>query len=155
MNLLVSYDLFYHNWYVGEFYKRFTEKLTSIEGINVEVESPNVLASKHNLKTDYNNGLPSVFSPYNLIIQNKDNNKTFIHSWNDFAPAILDKGSGIEIFDVVKFACVSRLDQSYVDNARDGIIVQPSVYLLENWDEHSFIEENRHNPKTNNNVSWY
>jgi hypothetical protein len=152
MNLLVSYDVFYSNWYVGEFYQKFTEKLLSLNDVNVEVVNSNELASRHNLKTDYNNGLPSVFSPFNLIIQNKDNNKTFIHSWNDFAPAILDKGSGIEVFDVVKFACVSRLDQSYVDNARDGIIVQPSVYLLENWDEHSLIELNRHGPKTSDKV---
>jgi|688.fasta_scaffold220319_2 hypothetical protein len=152
MNLIISYTNLYHNWYVGEFYTEFHKKLKSISNINIDYVSLSDLASHYNIPSDYSNGFPSVFNPYNLIITNKDNGKTFIHSWHDYAPAILVNGSGIELLDVVKFACVSRLDESIIKNNKTKIIIQPSFYLLENWDEHSFIENNRYLEKKSDRV---
>lgn len=148
MNLTVSYNHLYHNWYVGEFYIKFTEFLKNISGVNVTYVHLPELAKKYNCNSDYNNGFPSVFSPYNIIIINNDTGKTFIHSWHDYAPAILINGSGIENFDVVMFSCVSRLDQSVIDEYKGKIIIQPSVYFLENTNDFDFIEKNKINPKT-------
>lgn len=147
MNLLISYNLMYHNWYVGEFYKFFHDNLKQIHGINVEYRSLDDLSSFYKIPMDYHNGLPSIFSPYNLIITNKDTKKTFIHSWHDYAPAMLNPNSGISNLDVTKFSCVSRLTQSLIDNYDGDIVIQPSVYLLENWDDHHLIEKNRKNLK--------
>jgi hypothetical protein len=77
MNLTVAYDLLYHNWYVGEFYQKFTEKLKQIDGITINKVSLREMSEKYGLKHDYNNGYPSIFSPYNLIIINEDNGKTY------------------------------------------------------------------------------
>lgn len=149
MKLNVSYDLLYHNWYVGEFYRYFFEKLQSLSNIEVNFKPMHELAAFHNVARDYHNGFPSIFSPYNLIISNVENGKTFVHSWNDYAPAMLQPKSGIENLDVVKFACVSRLDEEFMTNYSGTIKVQPSVYLLENWNDHDLIVKNRSNQKTN------
>jgi len=148
MDLTISYTNLYHNWYVGEFYTAFHEKLKNLEGINLEYTNIRDLASYYNTQSDYSNGFPSIFSPYNLIITNRINGKTFVHSWHDYAPAMLCNGSGIELFDVVKFACVSRLEESFIQNNNTNIFIQPSIYLLENWNEHVLIENHRHSEKT-------
>jgi hypothetical protein len=148
MNLTVSYNHLYHNWYVGEFYVKFTEHLRSIPGVNVNYVHLSEFSKKYNCNSEYNNGFPSVFSPFNLIIINEDTGKTFIHSWHDYAPAILINGSGIENFDVVMFSCVSRLDQSIIEEHSNKFIVQPSIYYLENMNDFDFIEKYRTNPKT-------
>lgn len=152
MNLIVAYDLLYHNWYVGEFYQKFTEKLKEIDNINIKKVSIREMCTDYGLKHDYNNGLPSIFSPYNLIIINEDNGKTFIHSWHDYAPAMMENGSGIENFDVVKFSCVSRLDNQTIEKYKNKYNIQPSFYILENWKDHSLIEENRLVEKTKNKI---
>jgi hypothetical protein len=152
MNLTISYNNLYHNWYVGEFYTAFHEKIKNLEGINVEYINSRDLSTYHNIPSDYCNGFPSIFNPYNLIITNKDNGKTFVHSWHDYAPATLVNGSGIELLDVVKFACVSRLDKSIIENNKTNITIQPSIYLLENWNEHNLIETHRHNKKTSDKI---
>jgi hypothetical protein len=152
MKLTVGYHHLYHDWYVGEFYIKFTEFLKTIPGLQIEYKHLNEFAQYYNCKTDYNNGLPSVFSPYNLIIQNESNGKTFIHSWHDYAPAILVNGSGIENFDAVKFSCVSRLDQNFIDSYNGTAKIQPSVYILENTSEFDFIEKNRNNEKINSKI---
>lgn len=147
MTLTVSYHHLYHDWFVGEFYIQFCEFLKTIPGLEINYVILSELAEKYNCKTDYNNGLPSVFSPYNLIITNEENGKTFIHSWHDYAPAILVNGSGIENFDVIKFACVSRLDQGIIDGYQGRAIIQPSIYILEGTSELDLIEINRFNEK--------
>jgi hypothetical protein len=152
MNLTVAYDLLYHNWYVGEFYQKFTEKLKQIDGITVNKVSLREMCGQYGLKHDYNNGFPSIFSPYNLIIINEDNGKTFIHSWHDYAPAMMENGSGIEKFDVVKFSCVSRLDQRTIDKYKEKYNVQPSFYILESWKDHNLIDENKNIEKTKNKI---
>jgi hypothetical protein len=152
MNLIISYNNLYHNWCVGEFYTEFHKKLKSLNNINVDYINLSELSSHYNIPSDYSNGFPSVFNPYNLIITNKDNGKTFIHSWHDYAPATLVGGSGIELLNVVKFACVSRLDESVIKNNKTNINIQPSFYLLENWNEYDLIEKNKNLEKNSDKV---
>lgn len=147
MNLIVSYHHLAVDWYVGEFYIKFLNFLKEIPGINVEYVHSAELANKYGCGATNNNGLPSIFNPYNLIIMNKDNGKTFVHSWNDYAPCILEERSGINNLDVVKFACVSRLDQGIIDNYKGNVIIQPSFFYLERMSDIDLIEKNKTNPK--------
>jgi hypothetical protein len=148
MKLTVSYHHLYHDWFVGEFYIKFAEHLSSIHGIEIEYKNLSELAQNYGCKTDYNNGLPSMFSPYNLLIKNEETGKTFVHSWHDYAPAILVNGSGIENFDVAKFSCVSRLDQGIIDNYHGTAKIQPSTYILESASDFDFIEKYKNTEKT-------
>jgi hypothetical protein len=149
MKLIVSFNPLYHDWYVGEFYSSFFNFLKNANvAIDFEYISSPELAAKYGVDTPYHNGVPSVFNPTNLIIFNPENNKTFIHSWHDYAPAILSEGSGINNFDVAKFACVSRLTSSeYSSIKQRGINIQPSFYLLENWSELKLVEHYFSKPK--------
>jgi hypothetical protein len=150
MKLLVSYHLISVNWYVGAFYEMFFNYLKTLKDIDVEYVHMNDLAKKygHN-NTGYSGNFPSIFNPYNLIIQNVENNKTFVHSWHDFAPVMMEEGTGIENFDVVKFSCVSSLTKDEYEKHSKKYNITPSFYILENWDEHDFIEKFRHEKKIN------
>jgi len=158
MNLTVSYNPFGVDWFVGQFYSKFTEFLNKIPNVNINYIHLNDFAEKYDCDVNYMNGFPSVFNVYNLIIMNNDNNKTFIHSWHDYAPAILEIGSGIEKFDVVKFACSSRLTQSIID-IHKNIIIQPSTYILENISDLDLIEKYKNSNKLYDkiymNAKWY
>lgn len=152
MNLLISFTHLYENWYVSELYKLVIEKITKVPGISVEVINSREYAKSFNINPDYHNGLPSVLSPMNLIIMNKDNGKTFIHSFHDYAPAIMEPKSGIDNFNVVKFACSSNLTQSHIENFKNTFIVQPSVYILELINEHEYIKSYKNNSKINEKI---
>jgi hypothetical protein len=152
MKLIASYNLLYTDWYVGEFYSKFLEHLKNTYNVEIEYVHLNELAKKYNVPTDYSNGLPSFFSPFNFLLINESNNKTFVHSWHDYAPAILDRGTGIENFDVVKFSCVSRLDQGIIDNYKGTAKIQPSIYLLENLSDFGFVENYKNSEKIYNKV---
>jgi hypothetical protein len=147
MKLIASYNLLYTDWYVGEFYLKFLEHLKNTYDVEIEYIHLNELAKKYNVSTDYSNGLPSFFSPYNFLLINESNNKTFVHSWHDYAPAILSNGSGIENFDVVKFSCVSRLDQGIIDSYNGTAKIQPSVYILESLSDFDLVEKYRSSKK--------
>jgi hypothetical protein len=152
MKLTAIYHNLYHNWYVGEFYIKFIEHLKKMYGIQIEYKNSAEIAKTYNISSDYNNGLPSCLSPYNLLLINEENNKTFIHSWHDYAPAILAEGSGINNFDVVKFSCVSRLDETILDWYQGNAKIQPSIYLLENTSDLDYIEKYKNNKKIYNKV---
>lgn len=139
MNLIFSYLLPYSDHYPGELYRQFYDYLKEKYKVNIEYVSLRELSHKYDLKEDYNNGFPSILNPYNLLIINKDNDKTFVHSLHDYAPATLENGSGIEKFDVVKFACVSRLTDDILNNKNKNNILQPSFYMLENISDHDLI----------------
>jgi hypothetical protein len=127
--LIISYEQGYNNWYVSEFYKFFHKKLMNETNIEFEYMPLNELAKKFG--KELKNSENSIFNWYNLVIYNESNEKMFIHSWYDYAPEIL-KYSVDNGFNVVKFSCVSNLTDSVIDEYKD-IIIQPSVYYLENW----------------------
>ena len=149
MNLLISFNHLYTNWYVSELYKLLIDKISNVSGVNVEIVNSREYSSRFNINSDYHNGVPSVLSPMNLLIMNKDNGKTFIHSFHDYAPAIMESHSGIDNFDVVKFSCTSNLTHSHIERFKDKFEVQPSVYILELINEHQYLESNRYNIKNN------
>ena len=150
MKLIVSYHLIGPNWYVGVFYEKFFNYLKTLKDIEVEYVHMNQMAEKYGFgTTGYVDNYPSIFNPYNLIIQNVDNNKTFVHSWHDFAPVIMENGTGIENFDVVKFSCVSSLTKDAYGKHSKKFNIEPSFYILEDWNEHEYIENFRHNEKIN------
>jgi hypothetical protein len=151
MKLLVSYHHIGPNWYVGVFYEKVYEYLKTLKDIEVEYIPMSKLSKKYgSVFGGYKGNVPSIFNGHNLIIQNVENNKTFVHSWNDYAPLMMSENSGIENFDVVKFSCVSSLTQEYYDRYSPKYNITPSFYILEEWNEHDYIELYRHQQKNNN-----
>jgi hypothetical protein len=149
MNLLISFNHLYTNWYVSELYKLLIDKISNVSGINVEIVNSREYAKHFNINSDYHNGVPSVLSPMNLLIMNKDNGKTFIHSFHDYSPAIMESQSGIDNFNVVKFSCSSNLTPHHIERFKNKFEIQPSVYILELINEHDYINSNRYNVKNN------
>ena len=134
--LIISYDQGYSNWYVSEFYKYFHKKLLENVNIHIEYIPLRELATKFG-KNSFNQG-SSIFNWFNLVIYNPQNDKMFIHSWYDYATEIL-KYSVDNNFNVVKFSCVSNLTDEVIENYKESIIVQPSVYYVENWNDINLI----------------
>ena len=134
--LIISYEPGYHNWYVGEFYKYFHKMLTDNTDIEFEYISLRELSLKFN--QEFQTHTSTIFNWYNLVIYNPINEKMFIHSWFDYATEILAY-SVVNNFNVVKFSCVSNLNDRIIDQYKDKIIVQPSVYYLENWSDIDMI----------------
>lgn len=134
--LIISYEQGYNNWYVSEFYKYFHKKLSEITNIQFEYVSLRDLSNKFG--KEYTNQTGSIFNWFNLVIYNQTTDKFFVHSWYDYAPEIL-KYSVNNNFNVVKFSCVSNLTDSIIEEYKDKIIVQPSVYYVENWMDIEYI----------------
>ena len=134
--LIISYEQGYNNWYVSEFYKYFHKKLSEITNIQFEYVSLRDLSNKFG--KEYTNQTGSIFNWFNLVIYNQTTDKFFVHSWYDYAPEIL-KYSVNNDFNVVKFSCVSNLTDSIIEEYKDKIIVQPSVYYVENWKDIEYI----------------
>jgi hypothetical protein len=134
--LIISYEQGYNNWYVSEFYKYFHKKLSEITNIQFEYVSLRDLSNKFG--KEFTNQTSSIFNWFNLVIYNQTTDKFFVHSWYDYAPEIL-KYSVNNNFNVVKFSCVSNLTDSVIEEYKDKIIVQPSVYYVENWNDINLI----------------
>lgn len=134
--LIISYDQGYNNWYVSEFYRYFHGKLLENTNIKIEFVPLRELSVRFN-KDFYNQG-STIFNWYNLVIYNPKNDKMFIHSWYDYATEIL-KYSVENNFNVVKFSCVSNLTDEIIEKYKDSIVVQPSVYYVENWNDINLI----------------
>jgi hypothetical protein len=134
--LIISYEQGYNNWYVSEFYKYFHKKLSEITNIQFEYISLQELSK--NFGKEHTNQSGGIFNWYNLVIYNQTTDKFFVHSWYDYAPEIL-KYSVNNNFNVVKFSCVSNLTDSIIEEYKDKIIVQPSVYYVENWKDIEYI----------------
>lgn len=150
MKLIVSYHLIGSNWYVGAFYEMFFNFLKTFKDIEFEYISMEEMAQKYNFPTTgYIGTQPSIFNPYNLIIQNVENNKTFIHSWHDVAPSMMENETGLKIFDVVLFSCVSSLTNDLYEKYSKKYNIVSSFYILEDWNEHTYIEKFRYNEKIN------
>lgn len=141
-DLLVSYDHYQYDWYVGELYKNFVNFLKS-KNISIEYINIKELANKYN----YNYNINSIFSIYNLIITNKKTHKTFIHSLYDGAPAMMDANSGINNFDIIGFSCCSNLTQNIIDKYSSKYNIYPSFYILENFSDMTYIEKYFNNKK--------
>jgi len=132
---IVSFSLGYNNWYVSNFYKYFYEELIKKYGDIFEYIPIEQFGKEKELFISNQN--TSIFNWYNLIIYNKKSEKYFVHSWNDYAPEMFIFGLKNQL-NIVKFSCVSNLNDSLLEKYPDQL--QPSVYLLENWNDLKFIQ---------------
>ena len=149
MKLICSYFNPWPNWYVGKFYDFFFNVLRE-KNYDITFVPLEELAQRYNLPTNYNNLFPSIMNFYNFIIQNPSNGKTFIHSWNDHAPTMLEDGSGVEKLNLILFSCVSNLTKDTFNKFKEKYNIQPSFYLLENWNDIDLIEKYKNTPKKYN-----
>ena len=133
MKLRISFNPYQSNWYVGELYKKFFSVVSAIH--DVEYVPMEELAKIHGEPLDYQGTLPSIFNIYNLIIQNKDTEKTFVHSLNDYATVMLEHYSALRKLNVVSFACTSNLTDAFSETYSGEIKILPSFYILENWND--------------------
>jgi hypothetical protein len=141
--LIISYEYGYTNWYVSEFYKYFHSKIVDQnKNITFEYMPLSELAKKFD--KEYTNQTGNIFNWFNLVIYNEVTDKFFIHSWYDYAPEILNY-SVSNGFNLVKFSCVSNLTDSIIDSYKDRIVVEPSVYYLENWSDLNNLKLNEGN----------
>ena len=126
--LIISYK-HRHDWYVGEIYRFFHQRLIEkYPKIKFEFIENDEFKNLHKL-SDYNNNLPSVLNQYNFLLVNPTNNKTYINSLNDFAPFTVYPGSGVEIFDVQKFSFCSNFDDNIIEPI-NGLSVPGSIKLI-------------------------
>jgi hypothetical protein len=145
--LIISYEQGYNNWYVTEFYKYFHSKLSDNFSIDFEYVPLHVLCLKFN--QEYKTHSSTIFNWYNLVIYNPNNERMFVHSWFDYAPEII-RYSIVNNFNVIKFSCVSNLNDNIIDEYKNKIIVHPSVYYLENWsDVNTITSMNNSNVRQN------
>lgn len=139
MKYLVSFDGYQGNWYVGELYKKFFETLSS--EFSCEYVHMSDLANQYNEPTNYNQNLPSLFNIYNLIVQDKDTKKTFVHSLHDYAVVMLEHHSAIDKLNVVSFSCSSNLTKETFEKNKTKLKIIPSFYILEHWSDIDLIQK--------------
>lgn len=139
MGLLISYDPYQHDWYVGELYKYFHKNLLD-DNINISYIPIQNLCEQYEEPFEYNNGLPSIFSIYSLIVLNSDKNNGFIINLSDYAPTTLDHQSAIEKLNITTFSMCSNLTQEHINKYPKYKII-PSFYILERWSDYSLILE--------------
>lgn len=146
--LIISYK-YRNDWYVGEIYKFFHQKLVEkYPKIKFEFIENDDFKNIHKIG-DYNNGLPSVLNQYNFLLVNPYNNKTYINSLNDFAPFTVYPGSGVEKFDVQKFTCCSNYEDKLIDPIKQ-FNPSPSFYILENFSDLERVQRFRNKKRTIN-----
>jgi hypothetical protein len=138
--LIVSFDRYQSDWYVGELYYSFFKFLKTLPNISVEYKHIKDLSSEYPQSDDK---YIDIFSIYNLIIINQDTKKTFIHSLSDYAPTMMDDVSGILNFKVAGFACTSNLNKDLYEKYSKKYKIFPSFYILENYSDINLIELNR------------
>lgn len=145
-NYIISYEQGYDDWYVSEFYKYFHQQIEEKLKVNFTYETINQFAARFGYSLD--NHSDSLFNWYNIIIYNTQTEKLFIHSWYDYANAMVE-WCVKQKFNIVKFSAVSNIDNILVDKYP---FIQPSVYYLEKWSDHTKIKDNRDNNKIMNKI---
>lgn len=98
------------------------------------------LANKYNEPVGYNGNLPSIFNIYNLIVQDKNTKKTFVHSLHDYSVVMLEHYSAINKLNIVSFSCSSNLTKNIIENNRAKLKIIPSFYILENLSDIESIQ---------------
>lgn len=146
-HIQISYHFLHHNWYVYEIYHKLHERLLDMH-INVEYTPIESLASYHNETFNHRlNHIPSLYNIYNLIITNKNKNISFVHSLHDNAHHMLDHDTAIEKLGVTVFASSSNITQSLIDAYAFKLLIRPSFYILEYFNDHDFIKKYTNRPK--------
>jgi hypothetical protein len=153
MKFEVSYVTIGKNWYVGRIYDEFFKKLSNNQNHEFVYVNNKELAERYGFyDSNYVQGSPSLFNHFNLIIRNIENNKTFVHSLNDYAPSVLIQSENLQIFDIVKFACSSNLTEDMYKRLSSICTIQPTFGILEDWDDNQLIDQLKNNEKTSNKI---
>ena len=140
MSIIISYDPYQTNWYVGELYTAFASKfINKYGGSFVHIKD---LANQNNEPfTQTNNGCPSIFNIYNLIVYNTEKNIGFLHSLSDYAPAMMDHTEAINKLNIKAFSFSSNFSPHILNKYKNlNIKMIPSFYILENWNDHTHIK---------------
>lgn len=153
MKYLISFDAYQGNWYVGELYKKFFETIS--ENISCEYVHMSDLAKQYGEPTGYNQNLPSIFNIYNLIVQDKETKKTFVHSLHDYAVVMLEHHSAINKLNVVSFSCSSNLTKDTFEKNKNKIKIIPSFYILEHLSDVEYIKNTKKPSLGRNNKVYF
>lgn len=139
MSIIISYNLYQQNWYVGELYHSFYLNLleNKIDAKYIDIQH---LCQKYNETFNYNNQYPSLFSIYSLIVLNTDKEIGFVCNLSDYAPLILEHKSAINKLNIKFFAMCSNLTNEHISRYSEYKII-PSFYILENWSDYSIINQ--------------
>lgn len=150
MSIIIAYERYQHNWYVGELHHAFATHMSSKYN-DIQLMSMSDMASKHNEAMDTrSNALASIFNIYNLIVYNTETNCSFLHCLADYAPVMLEHKSAIEKLNIKAFAFCPHYTQEVIDRYKNlNIQLIPSFYILENWNDHAFISQYANEVKTN------
>ena len=138
MSIIISYNKYQNNWCVGELYDHFAKIIKFEQDISfIPIHE---LASKysepHNIRE---NGYPSIFNIYNLIIYNEEKHTGFILSLSDYSPVLLEHHSALDKLGIKTISFCSNLTSDIIEKHKHINII-PSFYILENWDDFRIIE---------------
>ena len=141
MSIIISYNKYNHNWYVGELYEAFTNSVKS--ELNATVIPIEELAQKYSEPySSRENGYPSIFNIYNLIVYNTSKQTGLIHSLMDYAPVILEHKSALDKLYIKAVSFSSNFTSDLTNRyAYLNLNLIPSFYILENWDDIEHIEQ--------------
>lgn len=150
MSITIAYNLYQHNWYVGEIYHAFAHHMSNLYTDVKIVTLQDMAAYYHEPMDTRHNTLASVFNIYNMIVHNSATNKSFMHSLADYAPVLLEHTEALNKLNVVAFAFCSQHTPDVIDRYRHlNINLIPSFYILENWNDHDLISKYKNLPKNN------
>lgn len=141
MAIIISYNKYQHNWYVGELYEAFAIHMQNCFG-DIDIIPINELAETYNEPYDTReNSLPSLFNIYNLIVYNTITKKGFAHSLSDYAPVFLDHETALQKLNITTFCFSSNFTNNIFEIYKHvKVKILPSFYILENWNDHEHIE---------------
>ena len=147
MTIIISYNKYQNNWCVGELYDAFAKTMkyeqdTSFIPIH---ELANMYSEPNHARE---NGLPSIFNIYSLIIYNQEKHIGFIFSLSDYSQALLEHQSALDKLAIKAISFCSNLTKETIEKYKDINII-PSFYVLENWNDFRIIEHtySRNQPK--------
>lgn len=148
MSIIISYNKYQDNWYVGELHHAFALYMKNLYG-DIEIRSLADMANQYNEPIDTrHNSLASIFNIYNLIVYNTNTNVGFLHSLADYAPVLLEHQSALQKLNIKSFAfCPHHTIDIREKYQNLGISLVPSFYMLENWNDHDLISKYRNSFK--------
>ena len=142
MSIIVAYDKYQYNWYVGELYDAFAKHLQNLY-TDIIILPIQELAKQNDEPFGFRqNSLSSIFNIYNLIVYNTITKVSFIHSLADYAPVFLEHESALHKLNTKVFAFSSNFTQEIKNKYQNfHIKVIPSFYILENLNDLNYINQ--------------
>lgn len=150
MSIIISYNRYQHNWYVGELYHSFANHMSSLYK-NIQIKSLSEMAREYNEPLDVRpNTLASVFNIYSLIVYNTETSVGFLHSLADYAPVLMEHKDALQKLNIKAFAFCPHHTQEVINRYKiNNINLIPSFYILENWNDHDLISKYKNVTKKN------